>query len=68
MSTPLPPAGSIPALTARRATSQKDTREDLLQHPSGRIGAPEDIARAALFLCDGRNGFVNGQTITVDGV
>ncbi len=45
----------------------EDTREDLLQHPSGRIGAPEDIARAALFLCDGRNGFVNGQTITVDG-
>ena len=41
----------------------EDAREDLLQHPSGRIGAPEDIARAALFLCDGRNGFVNGQTI-----
>lgn len=41
--------------------------EDLSQHPSGRIGVPEDIARAALFLCDEGNSFINGETITVDG-
>lgn len=36
-------------------------------HPSGRVGMPEDIARAILFLCDPANDFVNRQTITVDG-
>lgn len=36
-------------------------------HPSGRVGMPEDIARTVLFLCDEKNDFINGQTITVDG-
>jgi len=40
---------------------------DLQQHPSGRVGRPEDIARAALFLCDGANSFITGQELTVDG-
>ena len=41
--------------------------EDHAFHPSGRVGAPDDIARACLFLCDQRNDFINGQCITVDG-
>lgn len=41
--------------------------EDHAFHPSGRVGVPEDIARACLFLCDQRNDFVNGQCITIDG-
>lgn len=40
---------------------------DLLQHPSQRIGTPEDIARAAVFLCQPENDFVNGICLTVDG-
>ena len=36
-------------------------------HPSGRVGVPEDIARTVVFLCDEKNDFINGQTITVDG-
>lgn len=36
-------------------------------HPSGRVGTPDDIARAVLFLCDEENDFINGQTLTVDG-
>jgi NAD(P)-dependent dehydrogenase (short-subunit alcohol dehydrogenase family) len=36
-------------------------------HPSGRVGEPEDIARACVFLCDEHNDFINGQTITIDG-
>lgn len=43
------------------------TRADRLQHPSGRVGTPEDIARAVLFLCDPENNFINGQNLTVDG-
>ena len=45
---------------------------DHAQHPSGRVGRPEDIARLCLFLCESENDFVNGQfvngqNITVDG-
>ncbi len=41
--------------------------EDHEFHPSNRVGKPEDIARACLFLCDEENDFINGQTITIDG-
>lgn len=40
---------------------------DLNQHPSKRVGVPEDVARVALFLCDTDNSFLNGENITVDG-
>ncbi len=37
-------------------------------NPMGRFAAPEDIARAILFLADGaQSGFVNGQALAVDG-
>lgn len=40
---------------------------DIMQHPSQRVGKPEDIAAVVEFLCDGRNSFINGQCIAVDG-
>lgn len=39
----------------------------LARHPLGRFGAPEDIARAALWLASDEAAFVTGQCITVDG-
>lgn len=41
--------------------------EDHLQHPSRRVGKPEDIARMCLFLCQEENDFINGENITIDG-
>lgn len=41
--------------------------EDHTQHPSGRVGKPEDIARMCLFLCEDNNNFINGENITIDG-
>lgn len=35
--------------------------------PLGRIGTPEDIAGACLFLSSRAGSYVNGATITVDG-
>ena len=35
--------------------------------PCDRGGKPEDIARAALFLCSDLGDYVNGECITVDG-
>jgi NAD(P)-dependent dehydrogenase (short-subunit alcohol dehydrogenase family) len=35
-------------------------------HPIGRIGKPEEIAGAVLWLCSKDASFVLGQSITVD--
>ena len=40
--------------------------EDHTQHPSGRVGKPEDIARMCLFLSQEENDFINGENITID--
>ena len=43
------------------------TEADRLQHPVGRVGTPEDIVNATLFLCSEESGFITGQVLTVDG-
>lgn len=40
---------------------------DLLQHPVGRVGTPEDIAKAVVFLASEDAGFITGETLTIDG-
>jgi 3-oxoacyl-[acyl-carrier protein] reductase len=35
--------------------------------PAGRLGEPDDIARACQFLTDPRNDYVTGQVLVVDG-
>ncbi|WP_340104750.1 SDR family NAD(P)-dependent oxidoreductase [Rhodohalobacter sp. 8-1] len=37
------------------------------QHPSKRVGKPEDIARACLFLTKPDNDFINGENLVIDG-
>lgn len=41
--------------------------EDHSQHFSGRVGKPEDIARACLFITGDGNEFINGENIIIDG-
>lgn len=43
------------------------TETDHLQHPSQRVGRPEDIARVCMFLAHQDNDFINGENIVVDG-
>jgi NAD(P)-dependent dehydrogenase (short-subunit alcohol dehydrogenase family) len=45
--------------------SLRDT--DHAQHFSGRVGRPEDIAAACLFLSSEGNEFINGENIIIDG-
>jgi NAD(P)-dependent dehydrogenase (short-subunit alcohol dehydrogenase family) len=36
-------------------------------NPLGRIGTPQDVAGACLFLSSRAGAYINGATITVDG-
>lgn len=40
---------------------------DHKQHPSRRVGKPDDIAHVCLFLCQPDNNFIDGENIVVDG-
>ncbi|MGN7357038.1 SDR family NAD(P)-dependent oxidoreductase [Paenibacillus sp. SAF-054] len=42
-------------------------KEDHEQHPAGRVGQPDDIARACLYLADPDNSFVTGTHLVIDG-
>lgn len=58
-------------VTPWRKKSQRQAAElspaDHAQHPAGRVGTPEDIARMVLFLADPANGFITGQNLVIDG-
>lgn len=49
----------------RRDPSHSDA--DREQHPAGRVGKPEDIAEAVLYLLDDKAGFITGQNLVIDG-
>jgi len=40
---------------------------DAEQHPARRVGTPEDIVHAVMFLCDPRSSYITGQDLVVDG-
>lgn len=52
-------------LPAKKPTLRE---EDHAQHPVGRVGTPEDIAQACLFLASEKQaGFITGHNLIVDG-
>lgn len=45
-----------------------DVEKAMLKHtPLGRLGEPQDIANAALFLCSPASAWISGQILTVSG-
>ncbi len=40
---------------------------DAVQQPVHRVGNPDDIANAVLFLCSEKAGFITGENICIDG-
>jgi len=54
--------------TEMTAKLNEAQREALMKNiPMGRLGAPEDIAKAVGFLCSENSDYITGQVITVDG-
>jgi len=53
-----------------RATAGDRAKADRVgadYHPLGRIGDPEDVARAVMFLCSDEAAFITGVNLPVDG-
>ena len=48
-------------------TGSEITGADARQQPAGRVGKPEDIAEAVLFLCSDKAGFITGENLCIGG-
>jgi 2-deoxy-D-gluconate 3-dehydrogenase len=61
--------GYIESEMTRRAEAERPGAFDAkrARTPAGRIGLPEDIAGAAIFLASAASGFITGTSIMVDG-
>ena len=61
------PTFILTALT-QSSFDDPDIRKDLLARiPMGRVGMPEDVTGAAVFLASDAAGLITGQTLYVDG-
>jgi len=60
--------GPVDTPQARGSSQSTEAIEALSSHhPMGRIGRPEDIANAILFLASDEASFISGSTLIVDG-
>jgi NAD(P)-dependent dehydrogenase (short-subunit alcohol dehydrogenase family) len=62
-----PGAIRTPMLDRYMKESREAEKELIKQEPIGRLGEPEEIANAALWLCSDAASFITGQAIPVDG-
>ena len=54
--------------TAMTGSMKDELKAAILKDiPAGRLGLPDDVAQAVLFLCSPAAGYITGQTLTVDG-
>jgi NAD(P)-dependent dehydrogenase (short-subunit alcohol dehydrogenase family) len=52
----------------RIASNLSMKKDDLIPlHPIGRLGRPEEVAEAVVWLCSGKSSFVTGHSLIVDG-
>ena len=51
---------------AGKAKTPRHSKADREQHPVGRVGVPEDVAKACRFIAEDA-GFMTGQTLILDG-
>jgi NAD(P)-dependent dehydrogenase (short-subunit alcohol dehydrogenase family) len=62
------PAAIETDMVDRFVGKEGDARQQLASmHPVGRLGRPEEIADAVIYLCSDKASFITGQSLTVDG-
>ncbi len=54
-------------LTAQLTANETSRKFSEAMHALGRLGTPEDVARAIVFLLDPLNSWITGQVLAVDG-
>ena len=54
-------------LTARALHVPERRKQLIAREPMGRIGSPEEVAQAVMWLCSDAAAFVTGHTMAVDG-
>ena len=54
-------------LTAALTSNETSRKFSEAMHALGRLGKPEDVARAIVFLLDPANNWITGQVLAVDG-
>jgi NAD(P)-dependent dehydrogenase (short-subunit alcohol dehydrogenase family) len=62
-----PGSTDTPMLRHFMDRSEAARRMILASIPAGRLGRPEEVAEAVLFLCSERASYVNGESMLVDG-
>jgi len=63
----LPGSTDTPMLQAAMGSDPKLRKIIESSSPAGRLGRPEEIAEAAVWLCSDRASFVSGESMLVDG-
>ena len=51
----------------RESVPEKDRAHLASRHPMNRLGTPEDVAKAAMWLASDASSFVTGMLFSVDG-
>ena len=55
-------------MVADMIAKEPETMKDILkEQPIGRLGRPQEVASAVLWLCSSEASFVIGQALAVDG-
>jgi 3-oxoacyl-[acyl-carrier protein] reductase len=59
--------GPIDAPMLRWESITEEVRKEEVRNPAGRIGRPDEVANAVLFLAHPRTTYITGQCLNVDG-